>query len=182
MNAEALLERYFTNPASLEIVLRHSRLVAAKALRIAERLDRPEIDRKFIEEAALLHDIGVCRIAAPDIGCFGTDPYIRHGIIGREILESEGFTRHAMACERHIGVGLTVEDIRAQGLPLPERDMSPRSIEERIVCFADLFFSKKPGYVHIEKSSDDVRRKLARFGEEKARIFEEWIKEFDHAA
>lgn len=181
MNAEALLERYFTNPTGLEIILRHSRLVAAKALRVAERLERSEIDRKFIEEAALLHDIGVCRVAAPDIGCFGTDPYIRHGIIGREILEVEGFPRHAMVCERHIGVGLTVEDIRAQRLPLPERDMSPRSIEERIVCFADLFFSKNPGYVHIEKSPGDVQRKLARFGAEKARIFEEWFREFDHS-
>jgi uncharacterized protein len=79
MNAVTLLEKYFTNPEAREIVIEHSRLVAAKALRIVDSLRRPDIDRRFVEEAALLHDIGVCRTAAPGIGCFGTEPYIRHG-------------------------------------------------------------------------------------------------------
>src|SRR5262245_17215407 len=112
MNAEALLEKYFTNRTALEIILQHSRLVATKALRIADSLGRTDIDRRFVEEAALLHDIGACRVNAPDIGCQGDEPYIRHGVIGREILEAEGLPRHAMVCERHIGVGLTIEEIR----------------------------------------------------------------------
>ncbi|HEY6871581.1 MAG TPA: HD domain-containing protein [Geobacteraceae bacterium] len=178
MNAVALLEKYFTTPAAREIVIGHSRLVAAKALRIADALGLTEADRRFIEEAAMLHDIGVCRTAVPDIGCLGNEPYIRHGIIGREILEAEGLPRHALVCERHIGVGLAVEDIRTQHLPLPERDMSPLSLEERIICFADLFFSKKPGAIDIEKSPDNVKKNLGRFGEGKLKIFEEWLSEF----
>ncbi len=178
MKAVALLEKYFTTPASREIVIEHSRLVAAKALRIADALGLPEAGRRFIEEAALLHDIGVCRISAPAIGCFGTEPYIRHGILGREILEAEGMPRHAMVCERHIGVGLTPGDIRSQGLPLPERDMSPVSLEERIVCFSDLFYSKKPGGTQIEKTPDSVRTKLASFGADKVGIFDGWLREF----
>ena len=126
-----------------------------------------DIDREFVKEAALLHDIGVCRTAAPGIGCHGSEPYIRHGIIGREILEAEGLPRHAMVCERHIGVGLTVEDIRAQNLPLPMREMSPVSVEERIICFADLFYSKYPGALHTEKSPEAVRKKLVQFGHRK---------------
>jgi uncharacterized protein len=180
MNAVALLEKYFTTPAAREIIIIHSRLVAAKALQIARCLDNPLLDLQFVEEAALLHDIGVCRTSVPDIGCRGSEPYIRHGVIGREILEAEGMPRHALVCERHIGVGLTVGDIRAQRLPLPERDMAPQSLEERIVCFADLFYSKKPGGAAAEKSPDTVKKSLARFSEEKAAIFEKWLEEFTY--
>jgi len=177
MKAVKLLEKYFTSQA-LTVILAHSRLVSEKALQVADYLALTDIDRQFVEEAALLHDVGVCRTAAAGIGCHGTEPYIRHGIIGRDILEAEGMPRHAMVCERHIGVGLTVEDIRAQRLPLPERDMSPVTLEERIICFADLFYSKGPGNAHVEKSRDQVRKSLARFNGEKVKIFEEWLREF----
>ena len=177
MNAVKLLEKYFTSQAALTVILAHSRLVSEKALHVADYLALTDIDRQFVEEAALLHDVGVCRTAATGIGC-GTEPYIRHGIIGREILEAEGMPRHAMVCERHIGVGLTVEDIRAQRLPLPERDMSPVTLEERIICFADLFYSKVPGGAHIEKSPESVRNKLASFGVHKVDIFDSWLREF----
>jgi len=178
MNAAALLEKYFPDPYSFGIILGHSRKVAAKALQVAHNLEGNEIDLNFLEEAALLHDIGVCRIAAPKFGCHGIEPYIRHGIIGREILEKEGFPMHALVCERHIGVGLTTDDVRAQGLPLPERDMAPRSQEERIICFADLFYSKNPEKLGHEKTIDTVRRNLANFGEHKVRIFNGWLKDF----
>ncbi|HYS44044.1 MAG TPA: HDIG domain-containing protein, partial [Geobacteraceae bacterium] len=113
MNAVDLLEKYFgSSPTAFGIVLEHSRMVSIKALRIAESLNGLAVDLQFVEEAALLHDIGVSRIHAPDMGCFGQEPYIRHGIIGRKILEEEGYPRHALVCERHIGVGLTVDDIR----------------------------------------------------------------------
>lgn len=179
MKPVALLEKYLTDADALAIVLTHSRLVAEKALKIADSLKFDTANRQFIEEAALLHDIGVCRTASPHLGCHGTEHYIRHGIIGREILEAEGLSRHALVCERHIGVGLTVADIRAQSLPLPERDMTPVSIEERIVAFADLFYSKKQVTVHVEKAVEEVRHNLARFGEHKAEIFARWLEEFN---
>ncbi len=179
MNAAALLEKYFDDARALAIVLEHSRLVAAKALRIADSLKGADIDRRFIEEAALLHDIGICRTASPGIGCHGAEPYIRHGIIGREILEAEGLPRHALVCERHIGVGLTVADIIAQNLPIPRREMAPLSMEERIISFADLFYSKKTGTVHFEKTPEQVRDNLAGFGAHKVVIFDEWLTEFD---
>jgi len=178
MKVVALLEKYFSSHYALSIILEHSRLVAAKALQVADALKCTEIDRRFIEEAALLHDIGVCRTASPRLGCHGKEPYIRHGVIGREILEAEGLPRHALVCERHIGVGLTIEDIRIQSLFLPERDMTPVSLEERIVSFADLFYSKKPNAVHIEKTPDQVRKNLTRYGEHKTAIFDDWLREF----
>ena len=179
MSAKALLEKYFNhNSTALAIVLEHSRMVAVKALRIARILHDHQLDLQFIEEASLLHDIGVSRIHAPDIYCFGSSPYICHGILGRDILESEGFHRHAMVAERHIGVGLTADDIFTQNLPLPNRDMSPQSVEERIVCFADLFYSKSPGRLTTEKSPDEVRKGLERFGKQKLVIFDQWATEF----
>ncbi len=178
MNAHLLLEKYFPGPESLAIVREHSRLVAAKALSVADALGDTAIDRQFVEEAALLHDIGVCRTHVPSIGCTGVEPYIRHGLLGREILEAEGLPRHALVCERHIGVGLTAADVRAQNLPLPERDMTPLSVEERIVCFADLFYSKHPGSVGVEKSIEKVRKSIGKYGEHKVGIFDSWLREF----
>jgi uncharacterized protein len=178
MNAVALLEKYFPEPCSFKIILEHSRMVAAKAIQVAEGL---EVDIKFLEEAALIHDIGVCRTTAPTLHCHGTEPYIRHGIIGREILEEEGFPRHALVCERHIGVGLTVEDINLQGLPLPAREMAPKSMEEKIVCFADLFYSKYPGKIGDEKTINTIRLNLAKFGEHKVGIFNCWLHELRYS-
>lgn len=179
MNPRDLLEKYFAdNEAGLEIVYHHSRKVADKALLIAARAGKNDAERQFIEEAALLHDIGVARIYAPKLNCFGKAPYICHGVIGREILESEGLPHHAMVCERHIGVGLSARDVVEQQLRLPQRDMSPVTDCERIVALADLFYSKKGGQLDLEKSQEQVKSDLARFGEEKVRIFESWLARF----
>jgi uncharacterized protein len=179
LNALKLLEKYFdNNKEGLEIVYQHSRKVADKALAIGRGAGASPEELAFIEEAALLHDIGVCQVDAPKLHCFGSAPYICHGIIGREILEAEGLPRHAMVCERHIGVGLTAQDVLLQQLPLPKREMSPQTTSERIVALADLFYSKKAGELEREKSTAQVRSDLARFGGEKVRIFEGWLHEF----
>jgi uncharacterized protein len=178
MNAVSLLAKYFPDPYPFDVIVRHSRLVADKALQIASNLDCAAIDLNFLEEAALLHDIGVCRTAAPNLGCHGNEPYIRHGIIGKEILEDEGLPVHALVCERHIGVGLTSEDVRSQRLPLPAWDMAPLSLEEKIVCFADLFYSKNPEKIGCEKTIARIRLDLAKFGDHKVGIFDGWLNDF----
>jgi len=175
-----LLGRYFTGDA-LAVIVGHGRAVAGLALSVCRLLGLAEEECRFVDEAALLHDIGVCRIQAPKLGLEGGLPYIMHGIIGREILEQEGLPRHALVCERHIGVGLTVEDIIRQGLPLPQRDMSPLLLPEQIICFADLFYSKSPGKISHQKSPDKVRSKLAGFGEDKTQIFDRWMEQFGGA-
>jgi uncharacterized protein len=179
MDAISLLNKYFAvNREAFDIVFEHSRMVAGKALRIAESLGGVQPDLRFIEDAALLHDIGVSRTFAPKIGCRGEAPYMHHGILGREILEAEGLHAHGLVCERHIGVGLTVEDIVLQQLELPKRDMTPVTLEEKIICFADLFYSKRPGFLLMEKTVDQVRNNLSRHGVHKVGIFEKWLLEF----
>lgn len=176
----AILGRYLTGEA-LRVVVTHGRAVAGLSLAAARGLELPDAELVFIEEAAMLHDIGVCRVEAAGLGLHGGHPYIMHGILGREILEKEGLPRHALVCERHIGVGLSVADIVGQRLPLPLRDMMPVSISEEIICFADLFFSKKPGRLEQRKPAERVREKLAGFGGEKVQIFDAWMARFGAA-
>ncbi len=180
MNPWLLLEKYYpSGDPAREILFAHSRAVAAKALAVAGRLAQCEtIDLSFIEEAALLHDIGIRFVKAPAIGCYGDLPYLAHGYKGRELLEAEGWPRHALVCERHIGVGLTAAEIVAQQLPLPVRDMIPQTLEEIIITYADLFFSKGEQELTREKGVERVRQSLARFGAENLAIFERWHARF----
>ncbi len=179
MDPLALLQQYYpVNSPGYLILRRHSEQVAAKALAIADALTDENIDRDFVREAALLHDIGVLFTDAPQIGCHGSLPYLCHGIRGRELLEQEGLPRHGLVCERHIGVGLSAEEILRLGLPLPARDMLPISLEEQIVTYADLFFSKNPAKDGRERSADKVRRSLARYGADKVTVFDRWHRLF----
>jgi uncharacterized protein len=180
LNPWLLLEKYYPpgDPAR-EILFAHSRAVTAKALAVAQRLaDRETLDLPFIEEAALLHDIGIRFVHAPAIGCHGDLPYLAHGYKGRELLEAEGWPRHALVCERHIGVGLSAAAIVAQHLPLPIRDMIPETLEEIIITYADLFFSKGEQELTQEKSVERVRQSLARHGAENLATFERWHAHF----
>ncbi len=180
MNPITLIEKYYPPGSEAHrILLRHSGRVAAKALITARRLNQlAAIDIEFVREAALLHDIGILFTNALDLGCNGQLPYLAHGYKGRELLDQEGLPRHALVCERHIGVGLTAEEIRANHLPLPVRDMLPLSVEEQIITYADLFFSKNPKENDQERTPEQVRQTLARFGADKPAIFDTWHARF----
>ena len=142
----------------------HSRSVAEKAIAIANAHPELKIDKRFVEEAAMLHDIGIFRTNAPGIQCFGTEPYICHGTIGAQLMREEGFPLHALVCERHTGAGLSLMEIERQNLPVPHHDMLPLSLEEKLICFADKFFSKT--HLEKEKSLEQARQSLVKFGEE----------------
>ena len=172
----SILQKYCKDEKQLHILVTHSRAVADKALEIARRHPELGADEAFIEEAAMLHDIGIVGVDAPAIACSGTEPYIRHGILGAEMLRQEGMERHALVCERHTGTGLTLQQIIDQQLPLPQRDMQPQSIEEQIICFADKFFSKTR--LDSEKSVEQARRSLEKFGAEGLVKFDAWCERF----
>ena len=176
MNPLDIINKYCTDEKQRNILLTHSRAVAAKALEIANLHPEFNTDKRFIEEAALLHDIGIIHVNAPAIACYGTEPYIKHGILGAEILHSEGLERHALVCERHTGTGLTLQQIVERELPLPHRDMQPISMEEQIICFADKFFSKTR--LDTEKTIEQARRSLEKFGEEGLQKFDAWCSMF----
>lgn len=158
-----IIDKYYPagNPAR-EILLRHSRQVAEMALGIARDCRLP-IDETDIEAAAMLHDIGIFMTNAPSIGCHGDAPYIAHGTLGAGLLRREGVDeRLARVAERHTGSGLTAQEIAVQHLPLPPHDLLPETLLEKLICYADKFFSK--GGDMTQKSFDTVRSSLARHG------------------
>ncbi len=170
LDCEGLIKKYCGENDLAEAVIIHSRCVMNKAIKLIIDKD-VEIDIDFVKEACLLHDIGVFRCNAPQIGCFGDKPYIMHGVLGRELLEKEGLPSHALVCERHTGSGLTKNNIINQNLPLPHRDMLPISIEEKLVCYADKFFSKS-GNLKEEKPIELIMRQMKKHGEDVLQRFE----------
>ncbi len=172
MNALEIINKYYTIGKQREILLVHSRSVADKALQIAVNHSELHLDKIFLEEAAMVHDIGIFLTNAPGINCFGTEPYICHGYLGADLIRKEGFPRHALVCERHTGAGIPLSDIEKQGLPLPHRDMLPVSLEEQVICFADKFFSKT--HLEREKSVEAARKSIAKYGVDGLNRFDKW--------
>lgn len=106
-------------------VRRHSEKVADKALEIADKITRTNVDKNLIEIGALLHDVGRTKTHG-----------FRHALIGGKILRERGFSINlARICETHILGGLDKEDAKRFGLP--EKDYLPKTLEEKIICLAD---------------------------------------------
>ena len=173
-----IIDKYYSGDGDLRtILIIHSQSVARKALQIVSLHPELNLDREFIEETAMLHDIGIIKTDAPGIKCFGTEPYICHGILGAEMLRQEGLLRHARVCERHTGAGLSLNEIVSQNLPLPHQDFLPETLEEQVICYADKFFSKT--HLDREKSVEKAEKSIAKFGEEGLARFKQWEKMFE---
>lgn len=180
VNPIEVIEKYYEPESkAYHFLIQHSRLVARKALEIAEKAVHLHPDMRFIEEGAMLHDIGILYTDAPKLDCFGYKDYICHGYLGRELLEREGLFGHALVCERHVGVGITAGEIKNNKLPLPQRDMIPLSLEEKIICLADKFFSKSEHELLHEKPLEQVREMISVYGLDKLATFDGWVKMFN---
>lgn len=154
---------YKDNLNASAILIEHSTKVAKKSFEIAKNLPELNPDLHFIYEAAMLHDIGIINTNAPSIYCFGSLNYLAHGIEGKKILLTFGLENHGRVCETHIGLGLLKEEIIKKNLPLPQFDMMPQSLEEKIICFADKFFSKGAD-PEREFSFEEVESKISKYG------------------
>jgi len=180
MNPLDIIAKFY-EPGSraYKVLIQHGEQVAGKAVDAAGKVPHLAPDLNFIREAAMLHDIGIFLTNTPELDCAGGYPYVCHGYLGREILENKGFPAHALVCERHVGVGITAEEIKRFNLPLPERDMVPVSIEEQVICFADKFFSKNGDQAGNERSLEDILRSLERYGRDKVTCFQSWARMFE---
>lgn len=168
-----LIEKYYPKDSDIHyILLIHSEQIKSKALEIASRNTDLRIDVEFVAEAAMLHDIGIFMCDAPRIHCRGEHHYIKHGYLGADLLRSEGLPRHALVCERHTGVGISLDTIIKNNLPLPHRNMLPVSLEEKLICYADKFFSKTQ--LTEEHSVDRIRKNLGHFGGSEVNTFDRW--------
>ncbi len=176
----AIVACYYPEDDALRrLLLKHSGQVRDKAFEILRA--RPSVARRtdpaVVAAGAALHDIGILRCDAPGIHCFGSLPYLAHGLAGGEMLREYGrrrgidMERFARICERHTGSGLTAAEIRRRSLPLPERDFLPETPEEKLICLADKFYSKSGDM--REKSMERIRFSMAKFGADALRRFDE---------
>jgi uncharacterized protein (TIGR00295 family) len=83
------------------------------------------VDEGAAVAGALLHDIGRSQTQT-----------VRHGYVGAQILEKEGVDGVVVEIvRRHVGAGISPGE--AVSLGFPPGDYVPRTVEQKIVCFAD---------------------------------------------
>ena len=83
------------------------------------------VNEEAVVAGALLHDIGRSQTQT-----------VSHGYVGAEILQKEGMDGGVVEIvRRHVGAGISPEE--AAALNFPAGDYIPRTLEEKIVCFAD---------------------------------------------
>jgi uncharacterized protein len=172
----ALHVRHAPTPETLAVVYTHSEIVRRIALRLlaglgtaAGGIEEGGIDAGLVRAGCLLHDIGVYRLydAAGRLGSAG---YIRHGVLGHELLAEAGYAETLCRfASRHTGVGITRQDVLQQELPLPPADYVAQTPEEALVMYADKFHTKStpPSFLTAATYAAEV----ARFGQDKPAAF-----------
>lgn len=128
---------YVIDPADIQMLqdasmsaedLDHSLKVAGKALEIARRVGaagKATVDLELVGRGALFHDLGKTKTHG-----------IEHGRIGAEMGAALGLPPAITAImEKHIRGGLSAGE--AAELGLPAKDYTLRTLEERIVIYAD---------------------------------------------
>ncbi|MCB0125527.1 MAG: HD domain-containing protein [Caldilineaceae bacterium] len=175
----SIIHRYLApDSTAYPLYLIHCTLVTKLALEIAERLELDAAAQRFIEEAAMLHDIGIVRTQMPVIFCDGALPYLYHLTEGCKLLEAEGLLKHARVAQTHSGIVLTAERLRSVGLTADLIHFIPRSLEEKIINFADLFYSKDSATLWRERSVIEARNSIGKFAPANLALFDEWATTF----
>lgn len=165
-----LFHKYYgDNPKLRRIVTLHSEQVAKKALEINKK-KKLKLNPMDVYCAAILHDIGVVKCQAADIHAKGHLPYLQHGIEGKKILLKHGLYQYASVCETHTGAGISKKEITEKNLPLPQKNMLPSTLLEKLICYSDKFFSKG-GDLTREKSVEDIMVQMKKYGEDSYQRF-----------
>lgn len=119
-------------------LINHSLAVFGLAMYIASRilLNGYEVDLDLVAAGSILHDVGRSKTHSP-----------LHGYVGARILRKMGLDeRIALIVERHVGAGISKDE--AAKIGLPTKDYIPKTLEEKIVCYADkLVFSQRIGTI-----------------------------------
>ncbi|MFE2582076.1 HD domain-containing protein [Streptomyces sp. NPDC059378] len=168
-------EKFAPDSDAFDLVFTHCEIVWSIAEKLIATAGR-DLDADLVRAGCLLHDIGVYRLI-DETGRIDEANYLRHGLLGHEILAEEGFPEELCRfCSCHTGVGLTKHDVESQGLPLPVADYVAVTVEERLVMYADKFHSKSnpPKFL----SADSYARYIARFGRDKVSAFARLRAEF----
>jgi uncharacterized protein (TIGR00295 family) len=139
---------------SSERVVSHCRTVTRVSMVLADALAAKgrDVDRHSIVAGALLHDIGRSRTQT-----------VEHGYVGAKILEDEGVDSVVVEIvRRHVGAGISSEE--AKRLGFPAGDYVPRTLDQKVVCFADKMVSAdgvrpfEEEVKRFERKGHDVQR------------------------
>ena len=127
--------------------------------------DDNELRHIYMKHARQVADLAL------HIHSHGDAHYMRHGVIGARLLSNEGAPESwALVAERHTGTGITMEDILQQQLDLPLGDYCPESMLEKLICYADKFYSKSGDMA--KKPLSRVRNSIARHGSDSLSRFD----------
>lgn len=164
----ALHEKHAPTREAFDRVYLHCEIVCAVAEQLLARTGSA-LDADLVRAGSLLHDIGVYRLYDA-AGILDHVQYIKHGVLGHALLAEAGFPPEICRfCSCHTGMGLTRDDVRDQGLPLPVADYVAETGEEQLVMYADKFHSKTEPPVFV--TADTYAATVRRFGADKARAF-----------
>ena len=108
-------------------VIEHCKRVSAFAVRVAKACQKkqPNINVDLVEISALLHDIGRSKTHT-----------VNHALEGGRIARAHNLPLSVVhVIERHAGGGIPKGE--AKKLGWPARDYVPKTLEEKIVCYAD---------------------------------------------
>ncbi|MBR1890035.1 MAG: HD domain-containing protein [Alloprevotella sp.] len=184
--ALSLIHKFYPDDTDLrQLLLLHSRQVMEKALTVCEKHPELSLDRTLVLEGAMLHDIGIFLCDAPGIHCHGPHHYLLHGTLGGQLLRAENMPQLAQFCERHTGTGLQAEQFQRLNIPIPEllrndksqMALTPQTLEEKVVCYADKFFSKS--HPERERTVTQTAESLRKFGETCVDTFLHWATLFE---
>ncbi|MFD8551669.1 HD domain-containing protein [Streptomyces fradiae] len=165
----ALHERHAPSLEAFEAVYSHSEIVWRIAEELLNSRNDTDIDRDLVRAGSLLHDIGVYRLYGTD-GNLDHKKYVRHGLLGHEILAAEGLPETLCRfCSCHTGVGLTRDDVLCQQLPLPPADYLAITEEEKLVMYADKLHSKTTPPKFL--TANAYAAYVSRFGHDKVDAF-----------
>ncbi|MFF9912449.1 HD domain-containing protein [Streptomyces sp. NPDC013457] len=166
----SLHRKHAPSAEAFELVFTHCEIVWKIARQLLPVADLT-VDGDLVRAGSLLHDIGVYRLYDAE-GRLDHRNYVRHGVLGHEILAEEGLPEALCRfCSCHTGVGLSRHDIREQGLPLPPGDYLAATHEERLVMYADKFHSKTTPPTFVRPHTYAAH--LSRYGAHKVRVFDE---------
>lgn len=169
---QSLHKRYAFNDADFELVFGHCQIVNEIAQWCVNK-NNLEVDEKLLEAACLLHDIGTYGLLQDATG--SKKFYPQHAILGATILKEEGMDDKIVEIVRtHVLLGLNKEDIEKQGWALPLKDFEPKTLEAKVLCYADRFHSKSPHFNSAESFMNSLEKDLPN----QAKKFKAMIDEF----
>jgi uncharacterized protein len=169
-----LHRRYAPTADAFDLVHTHCEIVCTAAEQLLTGL--PEFNVELVRAGSLLHDIGVYLLYDPS-GRLDHTAYVRHGVLGFELLAELGFPRALCRfCSCHTGVGLSREDVTRQRLDLPIDDYLAETDEELLVMYADKFHSKTTPPVLVTAAT--YAASVGQFGPDKKERFVSMVERF----